>query len=231
MDKEPRESPPRASEDRLARAIDDRASGAVPLFVGVAGGSGSGKTTVVERLMSGLAPRLVTLIHHDAYYFDYGQMDVEERAAVNFDHPASLETTLLIEHLDSLSKGETAELPLYDFKTHTRTAETETAMPTPVVIVDGILVLADREIRRRLDIKIFVDTDPDIRFIRRLRRDMQTRGRTLESVVRQYEKTVRPMHLEFVEPSKRYADVIVPVGGENDVAIDMVVTKLREVLR
>lgn len=201
-----------------------------PLFVGVAGGSGSGKTTVVERIMSGLAPRAVTLIHHDAYYFDYGHLDVEERAAVNFDHPASLETELLTRHLDALSTGETVELPLYDFKTHTRTSQTETAAPTPVVIVDGILVLADREIRRRLDIKIFVDTDADVRFIRRLGRDIHERGRSLESVVKQYEKTVRPMHLEFVEPSKRYADIIVPVGGENDVAIDMVVTKLREVL-
>lgn len=226
---EPGQSPPRASEDRLAQMRDDRPL-AAPLFVGVAGGSGSGKTTVVERIMSGLAPRLVTLIHHDAYYFDYGHLDVEERAATNFDHPASLETALLIEHLDALGRGETVELPLYDFKTHTRTARTDTASPTPVVIVDGILVLADREIRRRLDIKIFVDADPDVRFIRRLRRDMKERGRTLESVVRQYEKTVRPMHLEFVEPSKRYADVIVPVGGENAVAIDMVVTKLRQVL-
>ncbi len=200
------------------------------LFVGVAGGSGSGKTTVVERIMSGLAPHAVTLIHHDSYYFDYGHLSLEERAQVNFDHPASLETTLLVEHLDGLARGETVELPLYDFKTHTRSEESQTAMPTPVVIVDGILVLADREIRSRLDIKIFVDTDADIRFIRRLERDIQQRGRSLESVVKQYTKTVRPMHLDFVEPSKRYADVIVPVGGENDVAIDMVVTKLREVL-
>jgi len=201
-----------------------------PLFVGVAGGSGSGKTTVVERIMSGLAPHPVTLIHHDSYYFDYGHLTMEERAHVNFDHPASLETGLLVDHLDALAEGNTVELPLYDFKTHTRDAESQTATPTPVVIVDGILVLADREIRRRLDIKIYVDTDADIRFIRRLERDMQQRGRSLESVVRQYTKTVRPMHLDFVEPSRRYADVIVPVGGENHVAIDMVVTKLREVL-
>ena len=225
------ETPPRASEDQV-EAAGDRASeaGDRPLFVGVAGGSGSGKTTVVERIMSGLAPRPVTLIHHDAYYFDYGHLTVEERAQVNFDHPASLETDLLVRHIDDLAASRTVELPLYDFKTHTRTDETERATPTPVVIVDGILVLADREIRRRLDIKIFVDTDADIRFIRRMGRDMEHRGRTLESVVNQYTKTVRPMHLEFVEPSKRYADVIVPVGGENDVAIDMVVTKLREVL-
>jgi len=225
------ETPPRARKDQV-EAAGDRAgeAGDRPLFVGVAGGSGSGKTTVVERIMSGLAPRPVTLIHHDAYYFDYRHLSVEERAHVNFDHPASLETDLLVRHLDELAAGRSVELPLYDFTTHTRTDEIEAAIPTPVVIVDGILVLADREIRRRLDIKIFVDTDADIRFIRRLARDMEQRGRSLESVVGQYKKTVRPMHLDFVEPSKRYADVIVPIGGENDVAIDMVVTKLREVL-
>ena len=180
--------------------------------------------------MSGLAPHPVTLIHHDSYYFDYGHLTLEERAEVNFDHPASLETSLLVEHLDRLAGGRVVDVPRYDFKTHTRSPETRSATPTPVVIVDGILVLADREIRRRLDIKIFVDTDADIRFIRRLRRDIEQRGRSLDSVVQQYTNTVRPMHLDFVEPSKRYADVIVPIGGENDVAIDMVVTKLREVL-
>lgn len=225
-------APPKADEERLAEAVRDRPDGPEdqPLFVGVAGGSGSGKTTVVERIMGGLAPNPVTLIHHDAYYHDYGHLTLEERAAINFDHPDSLETSLLIEHLDDLSCGRTVELPLYDFRTHTRVERTRAASPTPVVIVDGILILADHEIRRRLDIKIFVDTDPDIRFIRRLQRDLEHRGRTLDSVVRQYLRTVRPMHLDFVEPSRRYADVIVPVGGENDVAIDMVVTKLREVL-
>lgn len=225
-------TPPKADEERVAEAVRDRPASpdGRPLFVGVAGGSGSGKTTVVERIMGGLAPNPVTLIHHDAYYRDYGHLDLEERAAINFDHPDSLETSLLIEHLDDLACGRTVELPLYDFKTHTRVERTQAASPTPVVIVDGILILADREIRRRLDIKIFVDTDADIRFIRRLQRDIEHRGRTLDSVVRQYLRTVRPMHVDFVEPSRRYADVIVPVGGENDVAIDMVVTKLREVL-
>jgi len=180
--------------------------------------------------MAGLAPSPVTLIHHDAYYHDYGHLTLEDRARINFDHPDSLETSLLVSHLDELAAGATVELPLYDFTTHTREARTQPAAPTPVVIVDGILVLGDRDIRSRLDIKIFVDTDADIRFIRRLARDIEHRGRTLESVVRQYERTVRPMHLKFVEPSKRYADVIVPVGGENEVAIDMLVTKLREVL-
>ena len=226
-------SPPRADDDRMAEAVDASAldEASRPLFVGVAGGSGSGKSTVVERIMGGLAPHPVTLIHHDAYYFDYGHLSLEERAAINFDHPDSLETELLIRHLDALAVGEPVALPLYDFTTHTRSERTRPAAPTPVVIVDGILVLADRDIRERLDIKIFVDTDADVRFIRRLRRDIEHRGRTLDSVVRQYERTVRPMHLKFVEPSKRYADIIVPVGGENEVAVDMLVTKLREAVK
>jgi uridine kinase len=201
-----------------------------PFFVGVAGGSGSGKTTVVSRIMQALAPRTITLIHHDAYYRDYSDRSLEERARINFDHPDSLETELFIEHLDRLRAGEIVEVPIYDFTTHSREIETSPAVPTPVVIVDGILILAEPEIRRRLDVRIFVDADADVRFIRRLMRDIEHRGRTLESVVRQYHETVRPMHLEFVEPSKRYADVIVPIGGENEVAIDMVVTMLEEVL-
>ncbi len=231
IDRAPETDPPRSGERRLSDAVGSRSpAGDGPLLVGVAGGSGSGKTTVVERIMAGLAPSAVTLIHHDTYYFDYGHLSLEERAAVNFDHPDSLETALLVEHLDTLAAGETVNLPMYDFTTHTRSERTRPAAPTPVIIVDGILVLADREVRERLDIKIFVDTDADVRFIRRLGRDIQDRGRTLDSVVEQYEKTVRPMHLKFVEPSKRYADVIVPVGGTNEVAIDMLVTKLREVL-
>jgi uridine kinase len=232
--REPGSSAPRTSEARVVRPVrisdsDDGIAGR-PLFVGVAGGSGSGKTTVVDRIIAGLEPHAVTLIHHDSYYRDYSQLSAEERSQLNFDHPDSLETELLLDHLDLLRLGQTVQVPVYDFTTHTRTPRTTPADPTPVVIVDGILVLADREIRARLDIKVYLDTDPDIRFIRRLTRDMDQRGRTLESVVRQYTETVRPMHLEFVEPSKRYADVIVPVGGENVVAIDMLVTKLREVL-
>lgn len=207
-----------------------RAAGERPYFVGVAGGSGSGKTTVVERIVQGLEPRPVTLIHHDAYYRDFSACTLEERGRINFDHPDALETELLIDHLDRLRHGREVEVPVYDFTTHARTGRTWSAAPTPVVIVDGILVLAEREIRRRLDLRVFVDTDPDIRFIRRLARDLESRGRTLESVIRQYTETVRPMHLEFVEPSKRYADLIVPVGGENEVAIDMLVTKLRQIL-
>jgi len=227
-------SAPRTDEEQVARAvrIEDSGGGETgrPLFVGVAGGSGSGKTTVVERIIAGLEPHPVTLIHHDSYYRDYSQLSEEERSLLNFDHPDSLETELLLEHLDLLRERQTVQVPVYDFTTHTRTAATSPAAPTPVVIVDGILVLSDPDIRARLDIRVYLDTDSDIRFIRRLTRDIDQRGRTLESVVRQYTETVRPMHLEFVEPSKRYADVIVPVGGENAVAIDMLVTKLREVV-
>ena len=223
--------PPGSGDEGIAEAVRGR-SGPVgrPLFVGVAGGTGSGKTTAVERIMAGLAPHPVTLIHHDAYYRDYGHLTLPERAEINFDHPDSLETELLVEHLDRLAAGDVVELPLYDFTTHTRRDRTQPAVPTRVIIVDGILVLADRHVRERLDIKIFVDTDSDVRFIRRLTRDLEQRGRTLDSVIRQYERTVRPMHLKFVEPSKRYADVIVPIGGTNEVAIDMLVTKLREVV-
>lgn len=217
----------RVPEDGASR---EALEGGRSLFLGVAGGSGSGKTTIVERIVAGLAPHPVTLIRHDAYYRDYSELSAEERGQLNFDHPDSLETELLLLHLDQLRDGKPVEIPIYDFTTHSRTESTRTALPTPVVIVDGILVLAIPEIRERLDIRIFIDTDADIRFIRRLRRDLEERGRSVESVVRQYAGTVRPMHLQFVEPSKRHADVIVPVGGENHVAIDMVVSKLREVL-
>lgn len=202
----------------------------LPLFVGVAGGSGSGKTTVVERIIQGLAPHSVTLIHHDSYYRDYSHLQPEERAGLNFDHPDALESELLVKHLDQLAAGNAVPVPEYDFTRHVRTDRTHTAPPTPVVIVDGILVLADAHLRSRLGIKIYVDTGDDLRFIRRLTRDLQHRGRTLESVVQQYMDTVRPMHLEFVEPSKRFADVIVPDGGDNRIAIEMIVAQLRAAL-
>jgi uridine kinase len=198
-----------------------------PVFLGIAGGTGSGKSTVVQRVVEALQPHPVTRIQHDSYYHDFGHLPKEERDRVNFDHPDALDTGLLIHHLDALREGHTVEVPDYDFTTHTRTDHTHAAHATRVVIVDGILVLADSELRRRLDIKIYVDTDPDIRLVRRLQRDLAERGRTLASVIRQYVDSVRPMHLEFVEPSKRYADLIVPVGGENRVAIEMVVAKLR----
>jgi len=201
-----------------------------PYLIGVAGGSGSGKTTVVTELVQSVAPESVALIHHDAYYRDFSNLSVEDREKINFDHPDALETDLLVRHLQELADGRPVDVPVYDFTTHTRTGEVRRVEPTRVVIVDGILVLADPDLRRMLDMKVYVDADPDIRFIRRLERDLMERGRTLESVIRQYTTTVRPMHLEFVEPSKRYADIIVPVGGHNRVAVDMLVATLRELL-
>ncbi len=201
-----------------------------PIVVGVAGGSGSGKTTVVQALVEGAAPESVSLIHHDAYYRNFSGLPMEDREKINFDHPESLETELLVEHLQGLLRGDTVEVPEYDFTTHTRREETRQVEPTKVIIVDGILVLADARLRDLMDIKLYVDADPDVRFIRRLRRDMAERERSLHSVIRQYEDSVRPMHLEFVEPSKRYADIIIPRGGLNRVAVDMVVTKVRQIV-
>lgn len=201
-----------------------------PLMVGVAGGSGSGKTTVVRELVRGVQPVPVSILHHDSYYRDFGDLSEEERLRINFDHPDSLETSLLIGHLKELMAERTVQVPVYDFVNHARLDETREVKPTRVVILDGLLILADAELRSLLDIKVYVDTDADVRFIRRMQRDMQERERSLESVVRQYQGTVRPMHLEFVEPSKRYADVIVPQGGHNRVAVDMLVAKLRATL-
>ena len=201
-----------------------------PLVIGLAGGTGSGKSTVVREIVRGVAPEPVTKLHHDAYYRDFDHLPFEERALINFDHPDALETELLVRHLDQLLDGETIKMPTYDFKTHTRAAQTISLDPTRVLIVDGFLVLADPELRARMDVKVYVDTDPDVRLIRRLRRDVAERGRSVDSVLEQYERTVRPMHLEFVEPSKRWADIIVPEGGHNRVAVDMLVTKMASIL-
>ena len=201
-----------------------------PLVIGVAGGSGSGKTTVVREIIRNIGRNHVTVIHHDSYYRDVKEMPYEDRVKINYDHPDSLETSLLIRHINQLNGGQSVEVPVYDFTAHLRAEETERMDPRKVIIVDGLLILWDRDLRELMDIKVFVDTDADLRFIRRLSRDIQERGRSAESVIEQYITTVRPMHLEFVEPSKRYADIIIPQGGHNLVGVDMLLTKIKSVV-
>ena len=201
-----------------------------PVIIGVAGGTGSGKTTVASEILVSVGAEHIAYIKHDAYYRDHGHLPQELRAAVNYDHPDSLETELLIQHLVAFRAGRPVEIPIYDFTTHTRTSKTEHIQPAPIILVEGILVFAEAELRKLFDVKIYVDTDADVRFIRRLRRDVQERGRSVESVCQQYLNTVRPMHLEFVEPSKRYADIIIPEGGLNVVAIEMVASRIRSLL-
>lgn len=200
------------------------------LLIGVAGGSGSGKTTVSHAILERVGRERIAYLQHDAYYRDRSSLPIEERARINYDHPDSLETDLLIEHLKQLRAGRAIEMPQYDFAQHIRKRETRRVEPRNVILVEGILIFADRTLREMFDIKIFVDTDPDLRFLRRLQRDITERGRTVESVIAQYLETVRPMHLEFVEPSKRYADVIIPEGGFNTIAIDMVVARINAML-
>ncbi len=202
-----------------------------PIIIGVAGGTGSGKTTVAFAILEKVGWNRIALIQHDSYYHDASNLPLEERARLNFDHPDALETTLLVEHLKALRAGEPVQIPRYDFRTHTRLAETRLINPEPVILVEGILIFAERALRELFDVKIFVDADADIRFMRRLERDMKDRGRSLDSVIDQYMTTVRPMHLEFVEPSKRYADVIIPEGGHNTVALDMVVARVQTLLQ
>jgi uridine kinase len=199
------------------------------VVVGVAGGSGSGKTTVVRRIAESLGPEEVLVLDHDRYYRDRNDLRLEERAALNYDHPDALDTDLMIHHVRELRAGRAVEVPRYDFARHARLPETELVAPRRAVIVEGILVFNSPELRQLMDIRVFVDTDSDTRFIRRLVRDVADRGRTMESVIDQYQSTVKPMHLEFVEPSKRYADVIIPVGGQNTVAVDLLLTLLRSV--
>jgi uridine kinase len=197
--------------------------------IGVAGGSGSGKTTVVRRIVDSIGLEHVTLLDHDRYYRDRNDLRLEERAALNYDHPDALETDLLVRHVRELKSGKAVDVPQYDFTRHARLSETETFQPRRALIVEGILVFTDAALRDLMDIKVFVDTDSDTRFIRRLQRDVAERGRTMDSVIDQYQSTVKPMHLEFVEPSKRYADVIIPLGGHNTVAVDLLLTLLRSV--
>jgi uridine kinase len=201
------------------------------LVIGIAGGSGSGKTTVAQEILQRVGPDRIAFLQHDSYYKDLSKLPATQRAEINFDHPHSLETELLIEHIASLREGKPIEVPIYDFSTDSRTTKTFTIEPRRVILVEGILIFTEPALREIFDVKIFVDTDPDIRFIRRLERDITERGRTTQSVIQQYQSTVRPMHLEFVEPSKRYADVIIPEGGFNTAALDMVVARIEALLK
>lgn len=201
-----------------------------PVVIGVAGGTGSGKTTVAREILKRAGTHRIALIEHDAYYKDLSDLPLAQRAMRNFDHPDALDNELLLAHLRELKAGRPVEIPVYDFTTHTRTGESRHLEPSRIILLEGILIFADEALRRIMDVKIFVDTDADIRFIRRLERDIAERGRTTESVIHQYLATVRPMHQEFVEPSKRYADVIIPEGGHNEVAMDMIASRIRVML-
>jgi uridine kinase len=198
-----------------------------PLVIGVAGGSGSGKTTVVRRIIESIGDDKVTVLEHDRYYRDRNDLRLEERAALNYDHPDSLDTELLVRHLNELRAGRPIEMPAYDFARYARQPVTVPALPRKAIIVEGILIFVEASLRKLMDVKVFVDADDDTRFIRRLQRDVAERGRTVTAVIDQYLGTVKPMHLEFVEPSKRYADIIIPLGGHNTVAIDMLLTLIR----
>jgi uridine kinase len=202
-------------------------AGPPALVIGVAGGSGSGKTTVVRRIIESIGDDQVTVLEHDRYYRDRNDLRFEERASLNYDHPDSLETELLVRHVHELRAGRPVEVPEYDFARYARQPLMVTALPRRAIIVEGILIFADAPLRSLMDVKVFVDADDDTRFIRRLQRDIAERGRTVASVIEQYLGTVKPMHLEFVEPSKRYADIIIPLGGHNTVAIDMLLTLIR----
>jgi len=201
-----------------------------PVVFGVAGGTASGKTTVARAVLQAVGASQIAYLPHDAYYKDMSHLSFEERSRLNYDHPNSLETKLLVKHIKRLLAGKAVHVPVYDFTQHRRTEETVLVEPSPIILVDGILIFTKRKLRELMDIKVYVDTDADVRFIRRLERDIHERGRSLESVVAQYLETVRPMHLKFVEPSKRFADVIIPKGGLNKVAMDMVVSRLRDML-
>jgi uridine kinase len=201
-----------------------------PLLIGVAGGTGSGKSTVARALADGLSSASLAVIDHDAYYRDRSDLSFDERAHLNYDHPSALDNDLLVEHLSELRAGHTVEVPIYDFVAHSRRAERRRVEPARVIIVEGILVFVEERVRRLLDIKLFVDTDADLRVFRRIRRDIEHRGRTFAQVREQYYTTVRPMHLEYVEPSKRWADLIIPEGGENKIALDVILGKLARVL-
>jgi len=202
-----------------------------PVIIGIAGGTGSGKTTVALRVREAAPDRTICIIHHDSYYHDNSHLPMAERARINYDHPAAFETALLIEHLEALRRGEPVEVPVYDYAVHSRLPETKRLEPADIIFGEGILVLEDERLRELMDIRLFVDVDADERFIRRLRRDIVERGRDPQSVMDQYLDVVRPMHLQFVEPSKRYAHLIIPEGGHNSVAIDLIAVKIADIIR
>ena len=201
-----------------------------PCVLGVAGGTGSGKTTVARAILDAVGPDRITLIEQDSYYRDVNWRNEDELLHHNFDHPSAIDNDLMVSHLAALKAGHAVEIPIYDFVRHRRTARTKRVAPQPVILLEGILIFVEPDLRDLLDFKIYVDTDADLRLIRRLGRDMAERGRTVQDVLRQYLETVRPMHLEFVEPSKRYADIIIPEGGENRVALEMVVAHVQQLL-
>jgi uridine kinase len=201
------------------------------MFIGICGGTGSGKTTIARSIVDAVGPTEVVLVEQDSYYRNLADMPLDERHQANFDHPDSIDSDMLVNHLKRLKQGERVKMPLYDFRTHTRTSKIEIIEPKPVVIVEGILIFAEPRVLSMLDVRVYVDTPDDIRFIRRLQRDITERGRTVESVIAQYHRTVRPMHHEFVEPSKRYADIIIPEGGQMGVSVEFLCGLVREKLQ
>jgi uridine kinase len=201
-----------------------------PVIIGIGGGSGSGKTTVALKVRERFPRKTVEIIHHDSYYLDRPDLSAQERHRINYDHPSAFETSLLVQHLAQLRAGRPVEVPIYDFTTQRRSDRVELAHPTDILFVEGILVLESPELRGQMDIRLYVDVEDDERFMRRLERDISERGRSMESVIRQYRETVKPMHLQFVEPSKRYAQLIIPEGGHNTVAIDMICAKVQDIL-
>ncbi|SHH30278.1 uridine kinase [Caloranaerobacter azorensis DSM 13643] len=201
-----------------------------PILIGITGGTGSGKSTVAQEIFNSLPEKNIVIIEQDSYYKDQSHLTFEERIKTNYDHPLAFDNDLLIKHLKDLLEGKPIEKPIYDFEAHNRKKETVRVEPKDIIILEGILILDDERIRNLLDIKIFVDTDADIRIIRRITRDIKERGRTLESVIEQYLTTVRPAHMQFIEPSKKYADIIIPEGGYNKVAIDLMVTKIKSII-